>query len=403
MTLPYVPDYKIEIDGKQIPAVLRAAVTDINYQDGIEGADRVEVVLANQNLKLLDHPLLRVDNGFKLSIGYVPDPLELVFVGEITGVEPSFPNNGMPTIKIVAHDFLQRLTRGKVDRAFLVRMACTNNFPIPDPVVVSMATASDLLIPYPDPIGGVLSIVLGLLIYKLDPEEAQKNVRAQLNESDFDFLSRISKGNGWDMAIDHTISPHGYWLRFRSMTQGLSADLNLKYGQSLMDFTPKITTVGDVSGVAARIWVSSLKTEFVIVVGWDFDRSSFTLKVSPGIGQLPKGTATESIIYTKSVSFAEAGLKILGELLPRLNNRMTASGTSIGDPRIKSGIVIDLDGIGAQFGGKYRVTSATHSIGSAGYRTTFDARKEVWLYSADNLPKPRSVPGLATLQGLPLG
>ena len=72
--------------------VLRAAITGITYEDGIEGADRVEVTIANQNLKWLDHPLLQVDNGFKLSIGYVPNtPGEEVFVGEITGVEAVIP------------------------------------------------------------------------------------------------------------------------------------------------------------------------------------------------------------------------------------------------------------------------------------------------------------------------
>ena len=113
----YAPEFKIELNGDPIPAALRGAMSSITYQDGIEGADRVEVTFANPGLRWLDHPLLQVDNGFKLSIGYAPDPLEEVFVGEITGVEPSFPSGGMPTIKVTAQDFLQRLTRGTKDRA----------------------------------------------------------------------------------------------------------------------------------------------------------------------------------------------------------------------------------------------------------------------------------------------
>jgi len=399
VTLPYVPQFKIKIDDEAIPLAIRAAITGIAYQDGIEGADRVEVTLANQNLKFLDHPLLQVDNGFKLSIGYAPEEPEEVFVGEITGVEPTFPNTGMPTIKIVAHDFLQRLTRGKVDRAFVFNAGSINNFPVPDAIIVSLVSAANLLIPYPDPIGGALSFLLGLAIYMINPVEAQKSIRKQLNTSDFELLTYISKANGWDMSIDHTMEPHGYWLRFRSLTQHLSSDLTLKYGQSLMDFTPKVTTAGDVSGVAARIWISTIKMEFVIVVGWDFDRSSFTLKVSPGVGELPKGKETRSLIYTKPISFAQAGLEILGELLPRLNNRLTASGSTIGDPRIKSGNVIDIKGVGDQFGGRYRVTSATHSFGNAGYKTNFEVRKDVWLYNSDNLPKPKNKAAFFTVQG----
>lgn len=403
MTLPYVPEYKIEIEGERIPVALRAAITNVSYQDGIDGADRVEVTIANQNMRFLDHPLLQVDNGFKLSIGYAPKPLEEVFVGEITGIEPSFPNSGMPTIKIVAHDFLQRLTRGKSDRAFFLNTKSINNFPIPDAVVVSLVSATNLLIPYPDPFGGSLSFLLGLAIYIKDPVEAQKSLRKQEGISDFEFLKAISKANGWEMSIDHTREPHGHILRFRSLFQDYQSDLTLKYGQSLMDFSPKITTVGDVSFVVARPF--HLKTEWVIEVGWDFDRSSFILKVAPGIGQLAKVPVPIEELekpkkpkktLSRTVSFAEALLKILGDLLPRLNNRLTGSGSTVGNPRIKSGVLIDLDGVGDQFGGTYRVTSATHTFGNSGYQTKFDVRKEVWFGS---LPKPRSVKGLLNVQG----
>ncbi|HMG36489.1 MAG TPA: hypothetical protein VKM94_21310 [Blastocatellia bacterium] len=409
MTLPYVPQYKITIDGQPLTPALLAAVSSINYQDAIEGADRVEVTFANQNLKLLDDLQLQVDNGFKLSIGYAPDTLEEVFVGEITGVEPTFPNSGMPTIKVVAHDFLQRLTRGKADRAFYLNTTSINNFPIPDAIVVSLVSATNLLIPFPDPFGGALSFLAGLAIYLSDPAEAQKSIRVQQGSSDFEFLSTISKANGWEMAIDHTKEPHGYILRFRSLFQDYTSDFTLTYGKSLMEFSPRITTVGDVSGVAARIWVEAIKTEFEIVVGWDFDRSVFTLKVSPGIGSLEGVPSPEDAAekpskpkktLSKTVSFAQAGLKILADLLPRLNNRVTASGSTVGDPRIKSGTVIDVEGVGDEFGGTWRITSATHTFGNAGYKTNFEARKEVWFGS---LPKPKSLAGTFSIQGQRLG
>src|SRR5262245_28512082 len=109
----YAPEFKLEINGEPLPAALRGAIGNISYTDGIEGADRVEVTFANPNLKWLDHPILQVGNKFTLSIGYAPDPLEEVFVGEITGVEPTFPNGGIPTIRVTAQDFLNRLTQGK--------------------------------------------------------------------------------------------------------------------------------------------------------------------------------------------------------------------------------------------------------------------------------------------------
>src|SRR5271163_629837 len=150
------PMFTMQINGANLPPALRGAVTSVTWTDGIEGSDSVEVTFANQDLQWLDNPILAVDNSFNLSVGYAPDPLEKAFVGEITGVEPSFPNSGMPTIRITAHDFLQRLTHGKVDRAFAITLPTIGILPLPDPVVASIVTAGNLLIPYPDPIGGVL-------------------------------------------------------------------------------------------------------------------------------------------------------------------------------------------------------------------------------------------------------
>jgi phage protein D len=130
----YAPEFRISIDGEPIPAALRASVIRVSYQDGLEGADRVEVSIANEDLRWLDHPLLQMDNSFRLAIGYAPDPLEEVFVGEITGVNAAFPNGGIPTLTVIAHDFLQRLTKGTKDRAFALSIPCIGKFP-PGPLV----------------------------------------------------------------------------------------------------------------------------------------------------------------------------------------------------------------------------------------------------------------------------
>jgi hypothetical protein len=398
----YAPAFDLKINGGPLPGALQASIISVNYQDGMEGADRVEVSFANPNLQWLDHPLLQVDNGFKLSIGYAPDPLEEVFVGEITGVEPSFPASGMPTIKVVAQDFLQRLTHGKVDRAFYVSIPKIDFFPLPDIVVNAIVAGSNLLIPVPDPVGGALSVIMTLASYSTVPGQMQKSVRHQESESDFDLLSRISRQNGWEMYIDHTMEPHGYMLRFQFLLQDYSPSLTLTRGESLMDFTPRLTTVGDLFGVSARIWISAIKMEFVVVVGWDFDRASINLSIFPGVGNLDTfiGENAAKTLSIKPTSFPTTLQAVLGELLPRLNNRLTASGSTIGDPRIKAARVINLQGVGDQFGGLYRITQATHTFDSGGYRTSFQARKEVWFGS---IPLPKSPAGLVRVQGQRVG
>lgn len=396
----YAPEFTILLDGEPMPTAMRAAISSVQYQDGMEGADRVEVTLANPSLRWLDHPLLSVDRGFKLKIGYAPDPLEEVFVGEITGIEPTFPASGMPTIKIVAQDFLHRLTQGTKDRAFRISIPSVGNFPLPDAAVAAIVSGTNALIPGLDPIGGALSVIVTLVTFLAFPQFAQQAVRKQESQTDFEFLTSIAKANGWSMFIDHTVEPRGYVLRFQFLIQDYSPDLALRWGQSLTEFTPRITTVGDVAGVTARVWVDSIKTEFMIAVSWDYDRAAFNLQIFPSfIGDADKILGPEGegkTISLKPTGFAAAPQNILKELLPRLNNRLTGSGSTVGDPRIKASKVIQLDGLGSQFSGLYRVTQATHTIDGSGYKTSFQARKEVWFGS---IPTPKGASGLLRLQG----
>lgn len=396
----YCPEFRIQIDGEALPAALRGCMSSVTYQDGLKGSDRVEVTFANHNFRWLGHPLLEVDKSFNLSIGYLPDQMEEVFVGEITGVEPSFPNSGMPTIKVIAQDFLQRLTHGTKDRAFRIHIPTICNIPLPDVVAASIVSATNLLIPDPDPVGAGLSVLMTICAIAVGWLAAQHAVPLQYSESDFDFLSGIAQKNGWEMFIDHTIEPRGYVLRFKFLIQEYDPNLTLKYGASLMEFSPRLTTVGDIFGVTARIWVSSLQTVFVIVVSWDYDRAAFNLSIYPNlVGEIDQflGPANANkTISVKAVGFPDSLQKILGVYLPRLNNRLTGSGSSIGDPRIKAGEVINLEGLGQEFSGLYRITSATHTLDSGGYRTNFEVRKEVWFGS---IPVPKGIPGLFRIQG----
>ncbi len=395
----YAPSFQIKINGGNLPTAIRASVIRLSYQDGLEGADRVEITLANEGLQWLDHPLLHMDNGFSLSIGYAPDSLEEVFVGEITGVNASFPSGGMPTLTVVAHDFLQRLTKGTKDRAFALSLPCIGKFPLPDPAIAALVSATDLLIPVIDPAGAALSFLLLLITYAIDPLEAKRSIRLQQGQSDFDFLSMLAKENGWEMYIDHTLEPKGYTLRFQFLVQDYAPSVELQWGQSLIDFTPKISTVGQVLGVSTRIWIPSVKMELVIVLSWDYDRAAFDLQIFPGLGDLEAQLGPQkakSVIKVDAIGPATAPKKLLSELLPRLNNRLTGSGTTLGDPRIKAGRVINLDGLGGQFSGLYRVTSASHTIDGSGYKTQFDVRKEVWFGS---IPIPKGASGLLRVQG----
>jgi phage protein D len=388
----FAPEFQVRINGVPIPADLRGSVGGVTYQDGMEGADRVEVSVANPSLRWLDHPLLQPGNGFSLSIGYAPDPLEEVFVGEITSIEPSFPSSGMPMVRVAAQDFLQRLTRGTKDRAFAIDLPSIGNFPIPDPAIAALVSLENGLRPRLDPIGGGLAELVALGAAFSFPQFSQQAVRTQQSESDLDLLSTIARENGWALFIDHTVEPKGYQLRFQSLMQDYSPNTTLSWGSSLTDFTPRFTTVGDLFGVSSRVWVESLGMDFVIVVGWDYDAGALRLSVFPGFQDLKDligEEAADETVAVEPTGYANVAYATLAELLPRLNSRLTGSGSTLGNPAIKASQVIELKNLGDQFSGLWRVTSASHTFDSGGYRTSFDARKEVWFGA---LVVPRTIP-----------
>jgi phage protein D len=395
----YAPEFIIRIGGEPIPAALRGCIVSVTYTDGMEGADRVDVTIANISLRWLEHPLLAVDSSFSLSIGYAPGPLEDVFVGTITGVEASFPSSGIPTMRVSAQDHIQRMQRGTKDRAFRIAIPTVGNFPLPDAAVAMLVSGLDGLVPAMDPVGGAISTLTTLATFLAFPQFAQLSVRKQVGQSDFDFLSEIAKENGWSMFIDHTVQPRGSVLKFQFLIQDYSADVTLRWGATLIDFSPRITTVGDIAGVSVRVWVDSIKTEFVINVSWDFDRAALNVTVYPSlVGDLSSVVGEEEAnrnVAVAATGYATAPRSILAELLPRLNNRLTGAGSCVGNPRLKASKVVNLEGLGSQFSGLYRLTTVTHTFDSGGYRTSFQARKEVW-FGAIPLP---SGPVPVKLQG----
>jgi len=422
--LRYAPDFRVEIKGQPVPAALRASISSVQYQTGLDGADRVELSLVNENLRWLDHELLTLDNPLALSMGYAPDSLQKIFIGEIVSQSPTFPGGGVPMLNVAAQDRRQRLQQGTQVRWFAIPIPKYGNMPIPDTVVASMVAMNNNLIPLFDPIGAALSVLLGgievAVAIKQDPKTLQSLIRKQAGESNLNFLQRIAQENGWEMLMDYSGPQDGYQLRFMSPAEHLVPEVTLKYGQSLIDFTPRITKVGQVASVSVKIWISSIKTEFTVRVSYDWEQRSLSVNISPGFGMPGKMNASPKVLEAecqkaetdeekdgaqKSLNEAQNALDnnsvdrqdlmladqpvnaksasrvLLSKLLAKLNQRLTGSGSTIGDPRIQAGTVLRLEGLGQQFGGLYRVTSARHTLDSSGYRTSFDVRKEVWFES----------------------
>ena len=403
----YAPEFQLRINGQAVPVALRASIMSVTCQSGTEGTDRVDLSIVNEYLRWLDHPLLAVDNELSLSLGYAPDPLEPVFVGNIVGQSASFPSSGTPSLTVIAHDRRQRLQQGTQARWFAIPTQCYGNFPISDLSISSLLSLEQQLIPVFDPVGAALAAILGgveVLVQLGDPDARQKMIRKQMGQSNYDFLHLIAKENGWDMVIDHAGPMGGSKLRFFSPLSHLTPDRTFKYGQSLVDFSPRLTTVGQVAAVSARIWKPEIKMEFNITVSWDWDRNSLNVSVAPGFGasaapgevKQGKNSDVSVLLLEEPINQFTGPRVIVGKLLDRLNKRLTASGSIVGDPGLKPTMVVRIENVGEKFGGLYRITSVTETLDGGGFRTSFEARKEIWFGS---IPLPQQGARRVQLQG----
>jgi phage protein D len=386
----YAPEYKLRINDADLTSALRSSIASVRYQDGVNAADRVEISFANANLRWLQNHIrglgfrpfptgvsvgpfgrldaapegtFDIDNKLSLAMGYAPDPLEEMFLGEVTGVNVSFPNGGMPTMTLVAHDYLNRLSRGSYARGF---------GPLADALVAMILSAENLLLPLVDPAVTAISTALTVINVIFRGSGTK-----QEGESDLQLLQKIAAQYDADFWVDRNTL---YLSRF---LKEYSPSVTLKWGKSLLDFSPRVSTVGQVAGVSMKFTLRELPLSFLVTAGWDFDREALVISVVPGEAAAgakavsgPAFTIIDQPISSPA-DIANSALVIIRELRNKLNNRLTGSGSAVGDPQIRAGAVMRLEGLGPDFSGDYRVTSATHTIDGSGYRTSFEVKKEI--------------------------
>ncbi len=394
MTDRFAPDFRLELGGDPIPAGLRAAISQVSLTSALDGADRVEITIANQYLQWTDLRQLRVGSSVKLWLGYNPGDFTQMFVGDVVSAEATFPADGCPMLTVAAQDRMIRLADRHQSRWYAVPIPTIGTTAIPDAAIAPLLALENGFLPILDPLGATLSVLIygvTLAVSIGDCAEMQKMVRRQENESDLEFLKVLARENGWDLFVDHSGSTGGYKLRFLSPEGELSPVRTYHYGSSLVEWMPRVTSVGVLASITAYLRVSAIKTVFAVTVGYDWDNASLDISVTPAVlSSLPSPDPTGStrlsggenhLVLGENLTLFTAPRRILGTLVPSLNNRLTGSGTVVGEPALQAGKVVQLEGLGERYGGRYRITTATHTIGAGGYTTNFEARKEIWFGS----------------------
>jgi phage protein D len=386
----FVPAYAVTINGTPIPDLLKSSISSITFESGMDAANRVELTVANPGLEWLQNHinglgflpvssgllapplpvavsppsgLLDMNNTLTLSLGYAGQPLAQVFEGEVTGIEASMPTGGMPTLSITALDRLNRLAQGSYGRGF---------GPLPDALIAAILSAENLLLPTIDPTLAAASTAIAVVNFIFNGSG-----RKQKSQTDLEMLKEIADYYDADFWVE------GSTLYLSRFFKQYTPSTTLTWGESLLSFSPRVSSVGQYFGVGVKFTLREIPLSFTVAVSWNFNTQSIAINVVPGGTEayLKSLIGPIDTIIDRPISsppdIVDSAMFITRKLRNALNNRLTGSGSAVGDPTIVANTVVEFDGLGPDFSGNYRVTQATHTIDSSGYRTNFKVRKEI--------------------------
>ncbi len=359
----YVPYFEVKIGEKPLQRDVVRDITTVSYKDNIAEIDSFEISISNwdaqkRDFKYSDGDLFLPGKKVELWMGYYGrDRLRLMLTGEITSLRPSFPAGGSPTLAISGLNLLHRLRKSQQSFAYVnktdsqIAREIANRIPI-DIVTDNNAEAQEEKYPY----------------------------MLQQNQYDIIFLMERARRIGYDLFVieqGSNGSAQQSALFFGPSENVKHTTYELKYGLSMMEFSPTLTTANQVGEVTVRAW-DKVKKE---VIEEKATRSELKTK---GVGSAGNQQAIEQafnqrqeIVANKPVTSKTEAKKLALETLENIAKDMVkATCSTVGVPDLRAGGIVMISGVGKRFSGRYFVTATTHSIGDSGYTTQFECRRE---------------------------
>jgi uncharacterized protein len=342
------PEFALKINGAALPLTAVADLIGVSVLDDVDAMGMFTFSLSCVNtkemkVKWIDDELFREGNPVEIEMGY-RDNRRVLFSGEITGLEPTFPETGPPTLSVRGYDRRHRLMRERKTRSYLN---------VKDSDIASQLAGVAGLKPEIEDTKVVLPYVL------------------QHNQTDLEFLTNRAK------RIDHEVVVDGRSLLYRPRKIKESAALTLRREIELLEFRPRMTTMGQVQELVVRGWSAKEKKEIVSRSAVGDEPSLMKGKSSgPASVQAIFGHSGSMMVRAPVQSQDEADQVARQRFSEIALGYIRADGVCIGDPKMRAGIVVEIEGLGERFSGLYYVTATEQSYAPGkGYRTRFAARR----------------------------
>jgi phage protein D len=338
----------VSINGSPLSAAVMQFIEEATVDDSVELPSMFSFTVISgetlgEEIPWVDDPKFALGNSVEIKMG-PSDALTSMIKGEITALEPEFNSSRLPILRVRGFDRRHRLQRGKKTRTFV------------------QSKDSD--------IASQVAGAAGLSVVATDSKTTLDYV-LQVNQTDWQFLCERARLIGYELAIKEEK------LLFRPVANSQSATMTLSFGESLLEFSPRLSVHHQVSKVKVQGW--SVKDKQALLGSSQAgDEVSKMGGGSTGaaLAQAAFGEAIETIVHSPVVVQAEADQIAKGRFNNTLLYLLSAEGVCQGTPDLRAGIVITIAGVGKRFGGQYYVTGAVHRYTpELGYMTHFKVRR----------------------------
>ena len=341
------PEIRLYINSSELPPEAKADVISVSVLDDVNATGMFTFTLkcwdgVEMQVKWIDDDLFNEGNSVDIEMGYI-DNMEVLFQGEITGLEPEFPKDEASTMTVRGYDRRHRLMGKRKTRTFLN---------MKDSDIAGQIAGDWSLSPNVEDTRATLDYVL------------------QNNQTDFEFLQARARRIGYEMVVTDRD------LHFRPRQIIGSAAVTLRREVELLDFNARLTAVGQVEEVFVQGWNPKDKKKVVARsrIGDEPDMGGSAS--GPSKVQQVFGNTGSTTVDRPVLNQTEADQLARGSFGEMALHYVEGRGVCIGNPALRAGTLVEIQGLGERFSGNYYVTTTEHAFRpGSGYRTTFTVRR----------------------------
>jgi uncharacterized protein involved in type VI secretion and phage assembly len=355
----YLSEPKIQIDGQPASPELMKDLLQITIEESLHLPAMFTLVIHNSYIPTSDRPenkawrheqLFRI--GKKVKLGFTSsttldnnfqDEVEKILIeGEITAMEVHFNEKSEADIIVRGYDISHRLHRGRYNRSFLNE------------------TDSDI----------VKKIVqeVGIRPGNIDSTGEVNKYVFQENQTNMEFLRERAARNGFELFITED--------KINFCKPKVQESLALEWLDDISKFSTRVTSAEQVSSVEVRAWDYTQKK----LISQTANKEK---QVTETGNQLGSSTSTafsnlkspKMIVVDKPVASQKQAKAMAQALCDELGGEFVyADAKAAGNPEIRPGRVVKLQGMGDRYSGKYYVTETRHFFNQRVYETDFSVR-----------------------------